>query len=223
MAHKARRPTKRGPRSARDGETERQILDAARTVFIRRGTAGARMQEIAEEAGVNQALLHYYFRTKDRLAQSVFRDVAVRLLPSVVRVFGSDDRIEKKVEQFVHVYIDTVRESPFIPGHILAELHYHPERMTVLMSEVAGTSPAAVANAFLPRLRAQLKQGVAAGTMRPIAPEQFLVNLLALCVFPFAAKPVLRTVLDMDDAAFERFLDKRRAELPAFILNALRP
>ena len=206
-----------------DSETEQRILEAARAVFVRRGTAGARMQEIAEEAGVNQALLHYYFRSKDGLAREVFRDVAGRLVPSIVGVLGSNASIEPKVEQFVHLYIDTVRVHPFIPGYILAELHFHPERITALAADIAGAHPASVMQAFLRRLRAQLDERVAIGAMRPIAPEQFLVNLIALSVFPFAARPLLRTVFAMDDAAFGRFLDERRAELPGFILNALRP
>lgn len=207
----------------RDGETEERILRAARTVFVRHGTAGARMQEIAEEAGVNQALLHYYFRSKDRLAQAVFRDVAGRMVPSIVAVFGSASSIEQKVEQFVHLYIDVVRQSPFIPGYIVAELHFNPERLTALASEIAGTHPANVMQSFLPRLGVQLDEQVRIGAMRSIAPDQFLVNLVALCVFPFVARPVLRIVFGQDDAAFSRFLDERRAELPNFILNALRP
>ena len=209
--------------SDHDSETERRILQAARAVFVRRGTAGARMQEIAEEAGVNQALLHYYFRSKDGLAREVFREVAGRMVPSIVGVLGSSASIEQKVEQFVHLYIDTLRVHPFIPGYILAELHFHPERITALAADIAGAHPASVMQAFLRRLRAQLDERVAIGTMRPIAPEQFLVNLIALCVFPFAARPLLRTVFAMDDAEFGRFLDERRAELPGFILNALRP
>ena len=207
----------------KDGETERRILDAARVVFVRRGTAGARMQEIAEEAGVNQALLHYYFRSKDRLAQAVFREVAGRIVPSIVRIFGSESSIEQKVEQFVHAYIDAVRESPFIPGYILAELHFNPERLAALSTEIAGAHPASVVQPFLLRLGAQLDEQARIGALRPIGPEQFLANLFALCVFPFAARPMLRIVLGMDDAAFGRFLDVRRAELPDFILNALRP
>src|SRR3954463_14492640 len=113
----------KAPAARHDGETEQRILDAARRVFLRRGTAGARMQEIAAEAGVNQALLHYYFRSKQRLAEAVFREAAGRLVPSVVRLLGSDASLEQKVEQFVHLYIDTVREQPFLPGYILAELH----------------------------------------------------------------------------------------------------
>ena len=207
----------------RDGATERRILDAARKVFMRRGTAGARMQEIAEEAGVNQALLHYYFRSKDGLSEAVFREAAGRLVPAVTSVLESDDSLEQKVEQFVHLYIDTVRKTPFLPGYILAEMHHHPERLPALVAKVAGGSPTARAAAVRDRLDAELRARAAAGTMRPIDAEQFLVNVLALCVFPFVARPMLNAVFGMDELAFERFLDERRAELPGFIFNALRP
>lgn len=210
-------------RTQKDGDTERRILEAAREVFIRRGTAGARMHEIAEEAGVNQALLHYYFRSKDGLSDAVFREVAVRLVPAVVRVLGSEDTLERKVEQFVHLYIDTVRKTPFLPGYFIAELHHHPERLPAMVTKLAGLDPAPLAQGLRNRLDAQLRERAAAGVMRPIAPEQFLVNVLALCVFPFVARPMLKVAFGMDGPAFERFLDERRAELPGFILNALRP
>ena len=190
---------------------------------MRRGTAGARMQEIAGEAGVNQALLHYYFRSKDGLSEAVFREAAGRLLPAVACVLESDDSLEQKVEQFVHLYIDTVRKTPFLPGYILAEMHHHPDRLPALVAKVAGGSPTARAGALRDRLDAELRARAAAGTMRPIDAEQFLVNVLALCVFPFVARPMLNVVFGMDEPAFERFLDERRAELPGFIFNALRP
>src|SRR5438552_19155582 len=75
-------------------ETERRILDAAHAVFVRAGTAGARTLEIAKEAGVNPALLYYYFRTKERLAEAVFRRAAGQLLPAVIRILGSDATLE---------------------------------------------------------------------------------------------------------------------------------
>jgi AcrR family transcriptional regulator len=205
-----------------DGVTERRILEAARIVFLRRGTAGARMQEIAAEAGVNQALLHYYFRSKERLAAAVFHDAASQLLPAVARVFGSEASLEDKVEQLVHLYIDTIRQNPFLPGYVLAELHHHPERLSALQDAML-LQPVQLAGTILERLRAQLEERAAAGTMRPVAPEQFVVNLLALVVFPFAARPLLELVFGLNGEAFERFLDERRAELPGFILNALRP
>jgi TetR/AcrR family transcriptional regulator len=211
------------PSTERDGRTEQRILEAARKVFMRRGTAGARMHEIAEEAGVNQALLHYYFRTKARLSDAVFREAAGRLVPAVARLVGSDHTLEQKVEQFVQLYIDLVRKTPFLPGYILAELHHHPERLPAMVSRLVGDDPHPLAAALVERLAAQLRERAAAGTLRPIVPEQFLVNIVALCVFPFVARPMLDVVFGLDERAFERFLDERRAELPGFILNALRP
>jgi TetR/AcrR family transcriptional regulator len=209
--------------SERDGDTERRIREAARRVFVRRGTAGARMQEIAEEAGVNQALLHYYFRSKEGLALAVFQEAAGRVAPSVAAVLASDLPIEQKVERFVQAYIDQVRQHPYLPGYILAELHHHPERIASIATGLAGRNPVELMGAFLGGLRRQLDEEAAAGTLRPMTPEQFLVNLLALVAFPFIARPVIRFAMDMDDAGFDRFLDERRATLPAFILGALRP
>lgn len=209
--------------AARDGETEQRILRAARSVFLRRGTSGARMQDIAEEAGVNQALLHYYFKSKEGLAEAVFRETAGHLVPALIQLLGSDATIEQKVERFVHLYIDTIRESPFIPGYIVAELHFHPERVTALASEMGDVHPAEIMRGYLRRLGKQIDAEAAAGRMKRITPRQLLVNLLSLSVFPFIARPLLGVALDMDDAKFSRFLDERRSELPRFILNALRP
>src|SRR5262245_39735706 len=108
----------------RDGDTEGRILDAAHAVFVRRGTAGARMQDIAKEAGVNQALLHYYFRTKERLAEAVFRRTAGQLFPQVVQVMASDATLEAKVARVVDIEIDHLWRTSELPGYIISELHH---------------------------------------------------------------------------------------------------
>src|SRR5947207_13664019 len=93
-------------KAARDGDTEQRILEAAHAVFVRRGTAGARMQEIAAEAGVNQALLHYYFRSKDRLAQAAFQRAASDLMPAVIQALGSEGDLESKVARVIELELD---------------------------------------------------------------------------------------------------------------------
>ncbi len=211
------------PFEPKDADAEQRILDAARTVFIRRGTAGARMQEIAEEAGVNQALLHYYFRSKDRLAERVFIESATRVFAALAPAVSADAPLETVIEQFVHRYIDEVRKSPFIPGYVLAELHHHPERIPDLLARVTGSSANSVGRAALGGLRARLAERVANGTMRDVSPEQFLVSIAGMVVFPFVARPLLAVALEMHGESFDRFLDQRRIELPGFILNALRP
>jgi TetR/AcrR family transcriptional regulator len=214
-------PPAAGPR--RDRHTEQRILEAARVVFVRRGTAGARMQEIAAEAGVNQALLHYYFRSKERLAEAVFRHVAGRVLPAVFELLGSDLGLEEKVERVVTVYLDAFSASPFLPGYILSELHYHPERARQLFASAAGAAPDGVILPILRKLDAQIDARVADGSLRRIAPEQFAINLISLCVFPFAARPFLTIAFGLDDAAFARLIEQRKREVASFFLNALRP
>lgn len=214
---------KKKPAGAPSAETEQRILDAARTVFIRRGTAGARMQEIAQEAGVNQALLHYYFRSKERLSQAVFQQIAARLLPALIETLGGDLPIEEKIDRLVDIYLDTLSRSPFLPAYLLSELHHHPERIAQLLTFASDREPSSLLVPALDKLRAQIDERVRDGTMRPITAEQLAVNVISLCIFPFAARPMLSAMLPMDDAAFARFIEERRSELPVFIRNALRP
>jgi AcrR family transcriptional regulator len=214
--------TKKQP-AAKDGDAEQRILDAARAVFLRRGTAGARMQEIAQEAGVNQALLHYYFRSKEGLSSAVFRQIAMRIFPALVETLGADISIEEKIDRLIAVYLDNLLQNPFLPGYLISEMHHHPERLPQLLSSALGVEPGKVVPSLFVKLGHQIDERVAAGTMRPIPPEQFVINLVSLCIFPFAARPMLTVIFGMNDAAFARFIEQRKTELPAFFRNALRP
>jgi TetR/AcrR family transcriptional regulator len=208
---------------AREPATEQRILEAARTVFLRRGTAGARMQEIAAEAGVNQALLHYYFRTKERLSAAVFQQVASRIFPALAQTLGAETSLDEKIERLIAIYLDNLSQNLFVPGYVISELHHHPERVQQLLSGALGADPKTVMPALLKNLDRQINERVRAGTMRPIKPQQFVINLISLCIFPFAARPMLTIVFGMDDDAFMRFIEQRKKELPDFFRGALRP
>ncbi len=212
------------PITSADNNTEAKILDAAHAVFLRAGTAGARMQEIADEAGVNKALLHYYFRSKERLAAAVFERVARGLFARVGQTAMADLELEDKIRQIIGVYLDQFAKTPYAPGYLICEMNQHPERAEQLLQALGGLSGNSTpAVPFLAKLGQQIQARVAAGTMKPIAPRQFMANLVSLCVFPFAARPMLCAVFRMDDAAFTEFIEERKASLPEFFLNALRP
>ena len=217
---RAKRPAKS---TRRDGDTEQRILDAAHAVFVRRGTAGARMQEIAAEAGVNQALLHYYFRNKEQLSQSAFERAARGFMPAVVQVIASEGELEDKVKRVVALELDHLSRAPYLPGYIIGEVTHQPERAAQLIAAVTGQAPQGIGPRVLGALRRQIEVRVKAGTMRPIAPEQFIVNLMSLCIFPFAVRPMLQAMLGFDDRRFDQFITRRRQDLPAFFLGALRP
>lgn len=213
----------RKPADTRDVATEQRILDAAKAVFIRRGTAGARMQEIAEEAGVNQALLHYYFRSKERLSEAVFRETAGRMFPAIIQILGSDIPVAEKIDRFVDTYLTTMSNAPFLPGYIISELHHHPERIPQLLGTVTGGNLADAVRPAFEKLEQQLTAEARAGRMRRISAAQFFVNLISLCVFPFAARPMLRAALGFDDEEFAKFIEQRRKDVPIYIRGAIRP
>lgn len=211
---------RRGPR---DGTTEELILEAAHQVFIRRGTAGARMQEIADQAGVNKALLHYYFRSKERLAEAVFRRAAAVLMPAVIDILASDAAIEEKVQRVVEVELDLLSRTPYLPAYVISELNHDPERARQLIPVATGVSPAEIVRRVFTRLDVQIAERVRAGEMRAIPVEQFVINLLSLCIFPFAARPMLAVMLGLDGERFQQFIERRKTELVTFFLGALRP
>jgi len=207
----------------KDGDTEKRILTAARTVFVRRGTSGARMQEIAEEAGVNQALLHYYFRSKERLSEAVFTEVAGRMFPALIQILGGDGSISEKVDDIVNMYLDTMSRSPFLPGYLISEMQHHPERVPQLIKGIAGVELSTALAPILEKLDRQISSEARAGRMRRISAQQFMSNIISLCVFPFAAQPMLRAAFGLDDDGFAKFIAVRRKELPQFIMNAITP
>jgi TetR/AcrR family transcriptional regulator len=208
---------------ALDRDTEQRILDAAHAVFLRRGTAGARMQEIADEAGVNKALLHYYFRSKDRLAEAVFGRILRGLFPPIVAILGSELELEDKVHRFVALELDVLSRNPFVPAYLIAEMNQHPDRVPQLVKALAGVELGGVLPPVRATLQRQIDARVAAGTLRHITAEQFFVNLVSLCIFPFAARPLICAAMGMDAERFAAFIDERRTALPEFFLGALRP
>lgn len=206
-------------------ETDAQeaILEAAHEVFIRHGTAGARMREIAEAAGVNQALLHYYFRSKEGLARAVFVRAARQLMPAVIEAVGSPLPLEEKVERVVATEMSVLSEHPYLPGYVLCELAHHPERVNQLVQAALGEGHERAGLDALAVLRSQLEEAETEGRVRALSAESFVVNLLAMAIFPFAARPLLEIMLGLDGDAYEAFLDRRRKELSGFFLRGLRP
>jgi len=206
-----------------DADSETRILDAAHAVFVRRGTAGARMAEIAREAGVNHALVHYYFRSKQRLAEAVFRRAASQLFPAMLAVFASELSIEEKVRRIVSAQVDMLLENRYLPAYLLAELNHYPERAELLLSSIAGATPDVVRPRLFGKLAEQLEAAVREGTLRPISPQAFVLNLVSMVVYPFAARPFVMAVMGLDDARFTAMMQQRKTELPEFFLAALRP
>ncbi len=197
-----------------DLNTEQKILAAAKKVFVEKGLEGTRMQEIADEAGINKALLHYYFRSKDKLFEGVFRDAFFRLMPTIVSVLKEDVPLFDKIRLFTEQYIEIFNENRHIPGFVLHELSRNPHRIVSLISST-GIRP----EVFMK----QVEEEVARGTIHPIDPRELVVNMLAMCIFPFVASPILNNILFRNDSeAYDAFIEKRKRTVPEFIINSIK-
>lgn len=200
--------------SEKEKSTEVLILNAAKKVFLEKGFDGARMQHIADEAGINKALLHYYFRSKDKLFDAIFEEAFSQFFPNISTIMMSDQPFETKIRGFVSHYIDTMLRNPHLPSFVMHELQRKPERIVGLMRR-AGISPA-IAGQLMNR-------EVAAGKMRHIPFPHLIVNLVSMCIMPFAARPIIEGfVFNGDQKAYDHFLAERKTTVADFIINAVK-
>lgn len=182
-------------------DSQRQIVDAARDVFQRKGFDGARMQDIADVAGINKALLHYYFKNKDSLFEAVFQEALGKLMGPVLHVLGSDASVERKVTTLVTTYMDGLMANLHIPAFVLHELTRNPQRL----AQFVGKQQISGIQVFLN----QLEQGMCEGRYRRMDPRQAFIHLLSMIVFPFISRPVIQVAFGLDDESYGLFMRDR--------------
>ncbi len=198
----------------KDQNTEQRILQAAKIVFMHRGMAGARMQDIADEAGINKAMLHYYFRSKEKLFEVIFREAVSKFLPKINATIALDCSLFEKIRIFCREYITVLMENPYIPLFIINEANKQPhEFLTAMMGQNK------------PNLHAlinQIEEEVKKGIIHPISPAQLLLNMMSMCIFPFLGRPIWNFLSGMDDLQFNYLLQLRKEEVATFIINSIK-
>lgn len=198
----------------RDVNTETGILNAAKQIFQRKGMDGARMQEIANEAGINKALLHYYFRSKQLLFEAVFKQAFSMLAPQLNEVMNSDISIYEKIEKFSANYISFVIKHPFLPNFIIQELNRNPEFVKKIITEKHFPT--------INKFKKQVDEKVTEGVIRPIKAEQLFINIMALNIFPFIAAPLLKGFMSVNNKEYKHLMEERKTEVSEFIINSIK-
>lgn len=193
---------------------EQRILDAAKKVFLKKGMAGARMQDIADEAGINKAMLHYYFRSKEKLFEKIFGELASNFFPKLIMIFESEETLFKKIELFVSEYVDQMKRTPYLPIFVLNEINRQPEDF---IKRMMGDRMPPVKK-FIKDVDAAIKKNI----IHPIDPLQLLLNIISLCIFPFVARPMFQIIANIDKKKFDKMIDERKKGLPAFIINSIK-
>lgn len=198
----------------KDTNSETSILTAARRIFQRKGMAATRMQEIADEAGINKAMLHYYYRSKQLLFEAVFKKAFSMLAPQLNEIMSADISLFEKIRNFSNNHISFIIKHPYLPNFIIQELNRNPDFVKDLISE----------NQFpnISSFQKQVNNLVSEGVIRPIKAEQLFINIIALNIFPFIAAPLIKGVINTDDKDYKKLMEDRKTEVADFIINAIK-
>lgn len=189
-----------------DHSTEEKIIKAARKVFTRKGYAAARTRDIAEEAGINLALLNYYFRSKEKLFDMVMKENMLQMVMAMKTVLNDESlTLEGKVAAIADNYISLLSANPDLPLFVLSEIRSSPDKFASNMGikEVLRNSH------FFKQVKEHGKSKV--------HPMHFFMNMMGMMVFPFIAAPLLKNVGDLDQASFNKLMDERRKLIPTWI------
>ena len=196
-------------------DTETQILEAAKKVFIQKGYAGARMQEIADEAKINKSMLHYYYRNKESLFERILEDAIEAVIPKLVEALMSEGTVIQKLERLVRSYIDTILENSYLPMFLLHEIAQN--RMGIIDKMKSKLDQHHV----LTRFSKQILDEQAQGILKPIMPQHILLSVMSLIVFPFMAKPVFLKMLDIPKPMFNQMMEERKEVVINFLKAGL--
>jgi AcrR family transcriptional regulator len=173
------------------------------------------MQNIADEAGINKAMLHYYFRDKEKLFEVIFLQEAETFFPKINSIFESDLPLFEKIEHFVNEYIDEMVANPYLPWFILNELNRDADRfLSKIWDMKYRPNPA--------KLLLQIEKEAKKGTIKKINPVHLMLNLISMTIFPFVARPMITRNFQMPAAVFEQIIEERRKEIPKFIIDAIK-
>ena len=194
--------------------TEEKIFEAAFKVFQLKGFKGARMQEIADEAGINKAMLHYCFKNKELLFEAVFMNAFGKLAPQINEIFKSQDSIFEKIKKFTDSYISFVMNYPFLPQFIIQEMNNNPEFVTKFLKKENRPDPT--------KLIHQIENEIKLGILKPINPKQLLIDIFSMTVFPFAAQALLKGMIQVSKEEFMQLMEERKKYIYEQIITSIK-
>lgn len=200
--------------------TEEKILLSAKKVFYQKGLKGARMQEIADDAGVNKAMLHYYFRSKEKLFDKVFEQSVKSVTPMLMNVFLEESDLNTKIAHLVDMLIDLFLQEPYLSNFIVNELSQNPEKLFLNVLDYEG----GLIGKIIPLVNEQIQVEIEKGNVNNnIKPAELILNIMSLCLLPIMAQTVLQKTLGIDDERMDRFMKKRKQTVTQFVLDAIKP
>ncbi len=189
--------------------TKEKILSAAQEIFIEKGKDGARMQEIADRANVNKAMLFYYYNNKNFLYNEVLKTNVSQIFTLIKKIIISGEDPRQIIEQFVNAYINFISEHPELPKLILREIASGGDNIKNVLKELKEQIPFGMPSPFLSMINKSIKQD----QFRKIDPTQTVISIISMCILYFIGKPLIQTIFDIQDSDEKQFLEERKKSI----------
>ena len=196
--------------NTKDISTEERIKAAARKVFHQKGFAGTRTRDIAEEAGINHAMLNYYFRSKEKLFEMVMMETMAQFFKGVNLMLNDENTsLDEKIDLIVSNYVDLLLKEPELPTFILNEVRPNPQAFVE-----QNPIKEALTHSVLTR---QYAEAVARGEITEPNLMQAILNVIGLVIFPFIAKPILTSIVNIPEEQYKALMLQRKTLIPQWI------
>lgn len=192
-----------------DLSTEEKIRKAALKLFTQKGYAATRTRDISEEAGINLALLNYYFRSKEKLFEIVMLEILQNFFRGITHIFNDESStVDQKIQMFVNEYTSLLTQQPDLPLFIFHELRMKPEKFASKMG---------VTVIFKSVFFKQLSQDITRNKIADINPLHYVINMIGMCVFPFIAAPIFRHAAGVDAKRYSALIEERKTLVPQWM------
>ncbi|MHC1738491.1 MAG: TetR/AcrR family transcriptional regulator [Ignavibacteriaceae bacterium] len=191
----------------KNANLEQGILEAAERLFLEKGFAMTSTTEIAKEAGCNQGLVHYYYRTKEKLFEEVFSKKAELFFSAFMNVANEELPFVEKLRKLIGVHFDMLRKNPRLPFLLLNEFTTNPSRLLSVKEKIKKLPESVFA-----KMDKELREEIRCGRIREIELADLMITIISLNGGLFIAKPILSVITGMGEEEWERMAERRRDE-----------
>ena len=200
---------------AKSKNTEQKIFDAATELFMEKGVDRTSVRDIASKAGINLALMNYYFRSKENLFDAIFTNLVTENTRELLKILNSDMGLEEKIRSYVNAYIDMLTANPLLVPFFMAIIHRSQEKITQMkvISNLYGTE----------KFSQQIVDEGKNGTIRRTDPSHFFVDMISMITFPFAIRPLIMDRNEMSEEEFNEFIQERKEHVTDLLLKCIMP
>ena len=199
---------------------ELRIREVAQQLFFEQGYAATSTTQIAKEVGCTQALVHYYYRTKENLFRQIFLEQVLAALNVIGRSLANEESFDRFIEQAISMYFDALSSNPRLPFFVLEELVNNPERRKYMRENFVKNPTYAM---LYMQLDARLKQEQQAGHITKIDPFDLMITIASLTVFTFVSLPMFQDLLSQTDDQVREYIARRKSEIILMVKKILKP